>query len=145
MNMFFAGDLYAGTGVVVDPDHPPQVGDSLQRTQEILRGKPFAEYFTKVFAPYYLHHRPNATTDSLIAENRLDIIADALRNDPDYYVQTNSDDLILDQSELAWLVSTLGSKIAVYEHGGHLGNIGSRRQVADMLEMLAGRWQGATP
>ena len=145
MNMFFAGDLYAGTGVVVDPGAPPKVGDSLERTQQILRGKPFSEYFTKVFAPYYLKRRPYSTPESLIAENRLDIIADALRNDPDYYVQTNSDDLILDKAELAWLENTLGPKIAVYDHGGHLGNIGDRRQVADMLDMLAGRWRGAAP
>jgi hypothetical protein len=143
MNMFFAGDLYAGTGVVVDRAHPPKAGDSLERTQQILRGKPFSEYFTKVFAPYYLKRRPYSTPESLIAENRLDIIADALRNDPDYYVQTNSDDLILDKAELSWLENTLGPKIAVYDHGGHLGNIGDRRQVADMLDMLAGRWRGA--
>jgi hypothetical protein len=28
----------------------------------------------------------------------------------------------------------------VYDHGGHLGNIGERQQVSDMLDMLAGRW-----
>jgi len=50
--------------------------------------------------------------------------------------------LILDQAELAWLKTTLGSKIAVYDHGGHLGNLGDRRQVSDMLDMLAGRWSG---
>lgn len=143
VNMFFAGDLYAGTGVVVDPHHPPQVGDSLEETQRILRNKPFAEYFTRVFAPYYLKHRPDSTAASLIAANRLDIIGEALRNDPDYYAQTNSDDLILDKRELAWLRETLGSRIAVYDHGGHLGNIGSRQQVSDMLDMLAGRWTGA--
>ena len=142
MNMFFAGDLYAGTGVVVDPRHPPKVGDSLEHTARILRGKPFSEYFTKVFAPYYLKHRPNSTTDSLIADNRLSVIGNALRSNPDYYVQTNSDDVILDKAELAWLKDTLGSKIAVYDHGGHLGNIGERQQVADMLDMLGGRWQG---
>lgn len=142
MDMFFAGDLYAGTGVVVDPKHPPKPGDPMEKTEVVLRGKPFSEYYTKVFAPYYLKHRPNSTSESLIAENRLDIIGDALRNDPDYYVQTNSDDLILDQAELAWLKSTLGSKIAVYDHGGHLGNLGDRRQVSDMLDMLAGRWGG---
>jgi hypothetical protein len=145
MNMFFAGDLYAKTGVVVDPKHPPKVGESLERIERILRGKPFAEYYTKVFAPYYLKHRPQSTTESLIAANRLDIIGDALRNDPDYYVQTNSDDLILNKSELAWLESTLGSKIVVYDHGGHLGNLGERQQIADMLDMLAGRWHGAAP
>jgi len=142
-DMFFAGDLYAGTGVVVDPKHPPKVGDSLEETERILRNKPFSEYFTKVFAPYYLKHRPNSTAASLIADNRLGIIGAALRNDGDYYAQTNSDDLILNEQELAWLRDTLGSRIAVYDHGGHLGNVGERQQIADMLDMLAGRWPGA--
>ncbi len=78
INMFFAGDLYAGTGVVVDPNNPPKVGDSLEEVERILRSKPFSEYFTRVFAPYYLQHRPNSTAASLIADNRLDIIGDAL-------------------------------------------------------------------
>jgi predicted alpha/beta-fold hydrolase len=140
VNVFFAGDLYAGTGVVVDPKHPPKVGDSLEETQRLLRNKPFSEYFTRVFAPYYLKLRPHATAASLIADNRLDIIGDALRSDPDYYAQTNSDDLILDKQELAWLRTALGTRIVVYDHGGHLGNIGERQQVSDMLDMLAGRW-----
>src|SRR6202790_4006778 len=143
VNVFYAGDLYAGTGVVVDPKHPPRVGDSLEETQRILRLKPFAEYFTKIFAPYYLKQRPDATAASLIAENRLDVIGGTLRNDPDYYAQTNSDDVILDARELEWLKDTLGSRIAVYDHGGHLGNIGERQQVSDMLSMLAGNWPGA--
>jgi hypothetical protein len=143
VDMFFAGDLYARTGVVVDPNHPPKVSDSLEETQRILRNKPFSEYFARVFAPYYLKQRPGSTSASLIADSRLDIIGDSLRDNPDYYAQTNSDDLILDKRELAWLRDTLGSRIAVYDHGGHLGNIGERQQVSDMLEMLAGRWPGA--
>jgi pimeloyl-ACP methyl ester carboxylesterase len=142
VNMFFAGDLYAGTGVVVDPKHLPRVGDSLENTQRILRTKPFSEYFAKVFAPYYLKHRANSTSESLIADNRLDIIGDALRNNPNYYAQTNSDDLILDKSEQEWLKTTMGNRIAVYDHGGHLGNLGDRQQIADMLSMLSGHWQG---
>jgi hypothetical protein len=141
INMFFAGDLYAGTGVVTDPQHPPRPGDSLEETARVLRGKPFSEYFSKVFAPYYLAHRPNSTPESLKADNRLDIIGATLRSDPDYYAQTNSDDVILDKPELAWLQATLGSRIAVYDHGGHLGNLGERRQIADMLDMLSGRWK----
>jgi len=142
VNMFFAGDLYAGTGVVVDPRHPPKVGDSLEETERILRGKPFSEYFSRVFAPYYLRYRANSTSRSLIADNRLDIIGDALRTDGDYYAQTNSDDLILNKPELAWLRDTMGSRIAVYDHGGHLGNLGDRMQIADMLNMLGGHWTG---
>jgi hypothetical protein len=143
MNVFFAGDLYAGTGVVIDPRHPPRVGDSLEEITRELRSKPFSEYFSRVFAPYYLAHRPGSTLQSLQADNRLDIIGAQLARDPDYYVQTNSDDLILNPPELAWLRSTLGSRIAVYDHGGHLGNLGDRQQVSDMLAMLAGRWNQA--
>ena len=140
VNVFFAGDLYTRSGVVVDPDHPPGVGDSLENFARELRGKPFSEYFEKVFAPYYLAHRPGSTRESLLAENRLQIIGTELHDDPDYFVQTNSDDPILIQPELAWLRSTLGDRIAVYDHGGHLGNLGERRQITDMLDMLAGRW-----
>jgi hypothetical protein len=142
VDVFFAGDLYARSGVVIDPQHPPGAGDSLEQIGRTLRSKTFAEYFNKVFAPYYMAHRPGSTPQSLQADNRLDIIGVALRDNADYYAQTNSDDLILDHTELAWLRTTLGSRIAVYDHGGHLGNLGERRQIADMLDMLAGRWQG---
>lgn len=145
VDVFFAGDLYAGTGVVVDPKHPPGPDDPLEEIGRTLRTMTFAEYFNKVFAPYYMAHRPGATPESLQADNRLDIIRGALRDNGDYYAQTNSDDLILDQGDLDWLKSTLGSRIVVYDHGGHLGNLGERQQVADMLDMLAGRWQGAKP
>jgi hypothetical protein len=142
INVFFAGDLYAGTGVVVDPKHPPDVGDSLEDITRVLRGKPFSEYLAKVFIPYYMARRADATPESLMAENRLEIIGAALRSDPDYYAQANSDDPILIQPELNWLQTTLGHRIAVY-HGGHLGNLGERRQISDMLDMLAGRWPTA--
>ena len=141
-NVFFAGDLYSGAGVVVDPKHPPRVGDSLEEISRTLRTKTFAEYFTRIFAPYYLKRRPGSSVESLVADNRLDVIGDQLRGNADYYAQTNSDDLILDKAELDWLRQTLGARIVVYDHGGHLGNLGDRQQVADMLEMLAGRWQG---
>ena len=139
-NMFFLGDLYARTGILVNPAHPPQPDDSLESTLQRLRAMPFSEYFSRVFTPYYLQRRDNATSETLIADNRLDIIGPQLRDDSDYYVQTNSDDLILDQPELQWLRETLGGRIVVYDHGGHLGSVGERQQIADMLDMLSGRW-----
>jgi hypothetical protein len=145
VDMFFIGDLYAKTGVITDPAHPPRVGDSLDDIQRDLRAKPFADYFTRVFAPYYLKRRPDATSASLIASNRLDIIGDALRDDGDYYAQTSSNDLILNKRELAWLQDTLGPRIIVYDHGGHLGEVGDRQQVADMLDMLSGNWPRSAP
>lgn len=143
MNVFYAGDLYAGTGAVTDPRHPPRPGDPTAEVVQRLLGKSFSEYFDQVFAPYYLAHRSGSTRASLWAENSLDIIGNALRTDPDYYAQTNADELILDRAEFDWLRATLDGRIAVYDHGGHLGNLGERQQIADMLDMLAGRWAGA--
>ena len=145
VDMFFIGDLYGKTGVITDPAHPPKVGDSLEDIQRDLRAKPFADYFTRVFAPYYLTRRPDATSASLIAANRLEIITDALHDDGDYYAQTSGNDLIINRRELSWLQDTLGSRIIVYDHGGHLGEIGDRRQVADMLDMLSGHWPRSAP
>jgi Alpha/beta hydrolase family len=141
-NVFLAGDLYSGAGVVIDPAHPPKVGDSLDEIARTLRSKPFSEYFTRIFAPYYLKRRPNDTVNALIAQNSLNSIGDQLRSNPDYYCLTNSDDLILDHAELEWLEKTFGPRIVVYDHGGHLGNLGERQQVADLLAMLDGRWAG---
>jgi hypothetical protein len=140
VDMFFVGDLYAKTGVIIDPNHPPRVGDSLEAIQRDLRAKPFADYFTKVFAPYYLRRQPDMSSAALIAANRLDIISDTLRDNADYYAQTTSNDLILNKRDLAWLQDTLGARIVVYNHGGHLGEVGDRQQIADMLDMLAGNW-----
>lgn len=146
VNMFFAGDLYTRAGVVVDPYHPPRLDDSLEPIAVALRAKPFSEYFARIFAPYYLAHRPGATTESLVADNNLAVIAGTLRTEGDYYAQTNRNDLILDRGELEWLERTMGARIAVYDHGGHIGNLGDRQQVADMLDMLGGRWkQGGAP
>lgn len=145
VDMFFIGDLYAKTGVIIDPNRPPRVGDSLEGIQRDLRARQFADYFTGVFAPYYLRRRPDMNSASLIAANRLDIIETALKSDGDYYAQTTSNDLILNKRELAWLQATLGQRIVVYDHGGHLGEVGDRQQVADMLDMLAGRWPRSSP
>jgi len=144
VDVFYAGDLYAGTGIVVDPKHPPAVGDSLEHIGVVLRGKTFADYFSDVFAPYYLAHRPGSTPSSLLADNRLDIIADTLERNPDYYAMTNDDDPILNSDDLAWLRAKLGTRLVVYDHGGHLGNLGERRQVADLLQMLSGQWKSGT-
>jgi hypothetical protein len=142
INMFYLGDLYAGTGLLADPTRPAQPGDSQTATLARMRAMPFSNYFSSVFTPYYVSRNPGSTAESLIEDNKLEIIGPQLRANADYYAQTNSDDLILDDSEREWLQATLGRRLVVYDHGGHLGNLGERAQIADMLDMLAGRWAG---
>lgn len=139
LDLFFAGDLYAGTGVVVDPDNLP-TNASLDDISQTLRHHSFALYIDRVFVPFYMKHRPGSTRESLIADNHLNRIGDQLRNNPDYYAQTNADELILNAEELAWLREAFGTRLVVYERGGHLGNLGEKQQIEDMLDMVSGRY-----
>src|SRR5579863_7932799 len=41
VDFFYEGDLYAGTGVVTDPQHPPQPGDATVAVAQKLLGKSF--------------------------------------------------------------------------------------------------------
>ena len=43
MNMFYVGDLHAGTGIVVDPQRLPKPSDPTSDLAAALRDKPFAE------------------------------------------------------------------------------------------------------
>ncbi|MFA5496199.1 MAG: hypothetical protein WC247_15650 [Porticoccaceae bacterium] len=145
INLFFAGDIYTGAGVATDPQHPPRRGDSLEEAMRVLRHQSFSAYFERVFAPFYLARRPGATRESLIADNHLEIIGDLLRSDPDYYAQTNADELILDREDLDWLRRTFGPRLVVYDHGGHLGNLGEKQQIQDLLDMVSGRYARSAP
>jgi len=145
IDMFLAGDIYAGTGVLTEPGRPPGVSESLVSVMYAARNKTFQDYFVQVLAPYYLMRRPGATLASLIADSHLRIIESTLAENRDYYVQTNRDELILDGEDLAWLQGVFGTRLALYDHGGHMGNFGEREQINDMLDMLAGRFGDDTP
>ena len=140
MNMFYEGDLYAGTGV--DPRSQascPRRATRRMRSAGSCAARPSLSTSTRYSCRTTSRTGPGSTRESLIAENRLEHHRSRrCKTNPDYYALTNADDLILDADELAWLRATLGERIAVYAHGGHLGNLGERQQVADMLEMLAG-------
>lgn len=143
INMYLIGDYYAGSGVVVDADNPPGRSDALDDELRVLRAKPFRSYFERVYLPYYRAARPEATRERLIKDASLERFAEALRDDRAYFAQHNRDDFILSADELEWLQDVLGARLAVYERGGHLGNLGTQQQIADMLRMLAGRWPPA--
>jgi len=123
----------------VDPTHPPGVGDSLDNWGGFAR-KTFADYFRDVFAPYYLAHRPGSTAASLLADNRLDIIADTLEHNPDYFAMTNNDDPILSAEDLAWLRAKLGSRIVATITADTSGILASASRWRTYWKMLAGRW-----
>ena len=89
MNVFFAGDIYAHTGVVTDPRHPPKVGDSLEQITKTLRDKPFRSISRACSRRTTWRGGPGRRRSRCWRTSSLNIIADNLRDNPDYYAQTN--------------------------------------------------------
>ncbi|WP_111642716.1 alpha/beta fold hydrolase [Marinimicrobium alkaliphilum] len=140
VNMFFAGDYFAGTGVVVDPDDPPTRSSSLEPVLRELRARPFADYMRHVFVPFYLAREPELTEEALIARSHLRVLEPLLSDGSDIFAQHSRDDFILGPDDMTWLKGALGERLKVYPVGGHLGGLGEREQVDDLLRMLEGRW-----
>ena len=75
MDMFFAGDLYAGTGVVIDPKHPPRPGRLAGGNRaHSARQAVCGVFLRKSLRRTTSRTAPHSTIDSLKADNRLDII-----------------------------------------------------------------------
>ena len=142
MDVFFAGGVYAGTG-----------GHKVERATVIRRnrGTPprhlpsscatsrSAEYFDRVFVPYYLSIVAARPAKSLIAADRLSVIGDQLPNDPDYFALANSGRCDSGSAKSSnGFDSTWADGSSSTIIGGRLGINGEHRRAADMLSMLAG-------
>ena len=125
--MFFAGDLYAGTGVVVDPEHPPRVGDSLEQTARDTAWQTVRGVLLQGFRTLLSGASPGSTPRFAASLTSSSKIMGCVAHDPDYYAQTNSDDLILDKASLRGSKRHFRPRIVVYDHGGHLGQLGETR------------------
>ena len=88
----------------------------------------YMEYLYAFVLPDQARLRPELTNDAAGAarlERLCDLhsIAEALRVHPDVRVVTNANDLLLDGSDVEFLLEMLGRRIDVNTFGGHLGNL----------------------
>ena len=71
-----------------------------------------------------------------------------LAADPRLRVLTNRDDFLLEPGDVGWLQSTFGERLALFDHGGHLGNLGLpgvRIMVLETLRQALGVSAAAAP
>ena len=84
----------------------------------------FRRYCEEVLVPYYSAKRGKTVTAAeLNGEAGLRAIGQTLRSNPSIRVLHSADDFLLDQSDRDFLRETLGDRLTVFEHGGHLGNL----------------------
>lgn len=97
----------------------------------------FRDYFLGFVVPHY--GRQGVGLDDFAREINLRSYQKSLRADSRIRVIVNSNDFLLNSSDLSWLKGTFGPRLTVFPQGGHLGNLTSppvRNAVAKALDGL---------
>lgn len=135
-DIVFTSDLVNKRGAIVPVDAVITEGSSLTpyfRTSLLCN---FDCYIRNQLLPFWRKRFGGTDMAHLIREVSLYALEDYLRRSDKIAVMTNADDIILGRGDLSFLRETLGDRLTVYPHGGHLGNLNYHVNVTDMLEFF---------
>jgi hypothetical protein len=135
-NMIFTSDVMNNSGVIVPKNRVLGSADSLTDYWKVAGTMSFIDYFEELLYPYFQSKNPGLTKEALIESTSLRSIESYLRNTPKIVLMDNEDDLILTPEDLAFLKNVFGSRAKIYPHGGHLGNMTYRDNIADLINIL---------
>jgi len=126
----------ANYGLIVPKNRQLTSADSLTDYFKVTNRISFIDYFNEFLYPYSKSRNPGLTKDALIESTSLRSIESYLRNTSKIFLMDNEDDLILTPEDLVFLKNVFGSRAKIYPHGGHLGNMTYRDNVADMINVF---------
>jgi hypothetical protein len=134
--MIFASDVMTNGGYVVPRNKVLKNSDSLEDYFWTTLHLSFLDYFNEYFVPYFQSRRPGLSREELIETLSLKSIEGYLASCAKIGVITNEDDFILAPGELDYLRRVFGPRLKVYPHGGHLGNLEYRDNMAFLIDRL---------
>ena len=135
-NMIFTSDVMSNSGVIVPKNRVLGSADSLTDYWKVAGTISFIDYFEELLYPYFQSKNPGLTKEALIESTSLRSIESYLRNTSKIVLMGNEDDLILTPEDLAFLKNVFGSRAKIYPHGGHLGNMTYRDNIAYLINIL---------
>jgi pimeloyl-ACP methyl ester carboxylesterase len=100
----------------------------------------FTDYFQKFAAPYYRDRGIDLSAPEVLASAAdLHAFGPALRENPRIRTIVNQNDFLLSAEDLDWLRQTFEpGRLTVFDHGGHLGNLGDPEVQKAVLRALDG-------
>ncbi|HEY4744202.1 MAG TPA: alpha/beta hydrolase [Desulfuromonadaceae bacterium] len=134
--MIFASDVMTHGGYVVPKNRDLRNSDSLDDYFWTSLHLSFLDYFDEYFVPYFQSRYPGLTREELVEALSLKSIESYLVSSAKIGVITNADDFILAPGELDYLRRVFGLRLKVYPHGGHLGNLEYRDNMAFLINWL---------
>jgi pimeloyl-ACP methyl ester carboxylesterase len=103
----------------------------------------YKDYLDKFLVPYYSTRGLDLTTpEALEKASNLRTYSERLQSCKTIRLLTNRNDFLLPEEDLKWLQASFSSEqLTLFEHGGHLGNLGS----AEMQHAIGVALEGLTP
>ncbi len=135
-NMVFVADVINNAGYIKPKNLILYPTDSLTDYFKVALGVSFMDYFRDLYLPYHLARQRGSSESDIIRQAGLSSIEDYLKRATHIGVVTNQDEIILAPGELNYLRQVFGSRLRIYPHGGHLGNMEYTQNVAHMLEFF---------
>ena len=135
-NMVFTTDVFTNAGYIKPKNLQLSTTDSLTDYFNVADLVTFMDYFRDIFLPYFLQQTPGMTEQQLIDQLSLKSIEPFLRGSGSVFLVHNADDVTLAPGEIDYLRNVFGSRVRIYPHGGHCGNLTYRVNVADMLAVF---------
>ncbi|WP_304085707.1 alpha/beta hydrolase [Maridesulfovibrio ferrireducens] len=135
-NMLFTSDVCINAGYIVPVSKTLSTGDNLLPYTRVATAITFETYINEYLLPYQQFITPGITKEELIRRCSLKSIEEYLATSQKIFVLGNSDDIILDESEVNFLRKTFGERAVFFPRGGHCGNIMFKPFAAKAQEML---------
>jgi pimeloyl-ACP methyl ester carboxylesterase len=104
-----------------------------------IMGYSFTDYLDKFVTTYYDAHGVHLGTLSALADaSDLRKYSEPLAQNTAVRVVENANDILITPQDVDWYKSTLGDRLTLFEHGGHLGNFAAPEVQKAILATLDG-------
>lgn len=134
--LIFASDVMTNSGYVVPQNRVLRPTDSLFDYFLVSTHLSFYDYFNEYFYPHFQKLRPGLTREALIESESLRSIESYLSSSAKFGLMANQNDFILTTAELDYLRQLFGARAKIYPHGGHLGNLEYKDNLAYMVDFF---------
>jgi acetyl esterase/lipase len=136
-SMIFASDVCLQAGYLVPPtDYPLATGTPLMPYAEAAFDVSFENYMDEFLLPFLQHLDPSMDRYTLMRQCSLYDIRSYLMEADKVVLIGNSDDVILNGNDLAFIDSVFGARARLYPTGGHCGNMMYGPFVEAMVAMV---------
>ncbi len=136
MNMIFTADLMTNFGFIKPKELILPSDADLGPYTEVAMRVGLTDYFHEFMWPFYEDKYPDMDREAFAEAQSLVAIADYLRNADNIFAVHNQDDVILAKNEIDFFHETFGTRLQVYPHGGHLGNVVQRETLSHIVSTI---------